>query len=139
MSIRFYVDADLIGLGKLLVQVRSDVTYAGDPGGTGVSRRQRPPCPISYNMTDAEWISIAAGKGWIVITRDRHMISRPAELAAIKANSARHVRIDASHHSLTKWEQLEVVVSQWRRIEQLTSVPGPWIYVVTRSGVRQEL
>jgi hypothetical protein len=31
--VRFYVDADVLGLAKILVQVRSDVTYPGDPGG----------------------------------------------------------------------------------------------------------
>ena len=46
MAIRFYVDADLIGLGKLLVQVRTDVTYAGDPGGLGIDKRPRPPGPV---------------------------------------------------------------------------------------------
>jgi hypothetical protein len=31
--VQFYVDADLLGLAKMLVQVRADVTYPGDPGG----------------------------------------------------------------------------------------------------------
>jgi hypothetical protein len=30
-AIRFYVDADIIGLGKLLIQVRSDVTMPATP------------------------------------------------------------------------------------------------------------
>ncbi len=45
-TVRFYVDADVLGLAKVLVQVRPDVTYPGDPGGV-VHGRQRPPCPIS--------------------------------------------------------------------------------------------
>lgn len=28
-EVRFYVDQDLLGLAKLLVQVRTDVTYPG--------------------------------------------------------------------------------------------------------------
>jgi hypothetical protein len=31
--VRYYVDADVLGLAKILTQVRSDVTYPGDPGG----------------------------------------------------------------------------------------------------------
>jgi hypothetical protein len=36
-EIRFYVDADLLGLAKILVAVRADVTYPGDPGGKDLS------------------------------------------------------------------------------------------------------
>jgi hypothetical protein len=31
-DVRFYVDADILGLGKLLAGLRADVTYPGDPG-----------------------------------------------------------------------------------------------------------
>jgi hypothetical protein len=31
--VRHYIDADLLGFAKILVQVRTDVTYPGDPGG----------------------------------------------------------------------------------------------------------
>ncbi len=31
--VRFYVDADVLGLAKELVRIRGDVTYPGDPGG----------------------------------------------------------------------------------------------------------
>jgi hypothetical protein len=31
--VHYYVDADLLGVAKVLVQLRGDVTYPGDPGG----------------------------------------------------------------------------------------------------------
>jgi len=31
-QIRIYVDADVLGLGKILAGIRNDVTYPGDPG-----------------------------------------------------------------------------------------------------------
>jgi hypothetical protein len=31
-QIRIYVDADVLGLGKILAGLRNDVTYPGDPG-----------------------------------------------------------------------------------------------------------
>jgi hypothetical protein len=43
--VRFYVDADVLGLAKVLTQVRNDVTYPADPGSV-LHRRQRSPCPI---------------------------------------------------------------------------------------------
>lgn len=45
-EIRFYLDADVLGLARVLVQVRSDVTFPGDPGGV-VHKRERPPCPVT--------------------------------------------------------------------------------------------
>jgi hypothetical protein len=38
VTIRFYLDADLLGVAKILADVRSDVTYAGHPGGLGLNR-----------------------------------------------------------------------------------------------------
>jgi hypothetical protein len=31
-QVRIYVDADIIGLGKIIASLRNDVTYPGDPG-----------------------------------------------------------------------------------------------------------
>lgn len=49
--IRFYVDADVLGLARILVQMRPDVTYPGDPGGVVKGRRVRPPYPITDPST----------------------------------------------------------------------------------------
>jgi hypothetical protein len=38
-DVRFYCDADVLGLAKILAGLRPDVTYPGDPGGI-VHRRQ---------------------------------------------------------------------------------------------------
>jgi hypothetical protein len=31
-TVRFYLDADVVGLAKLLVKLRPDMTYPSDPG-----------------------------------------------------------------------------------------------------------
>ena len=41
-TVSYYVDADVLGLAKILVQVRRDVTYPGDPGGPVKGGRYRP-------------------------------------------------------------------------------------------------
>jgi hypothetical protein len=46
-AVRYYVDADTIGLAKVLLQVRGDVTYPGDPGGRWRDGRYRPACVIT--------------------------------------------------------------------------------------------
>lgn len=141
MAIKYYVDADLIGLGKLLVQVRTDVTYAGDEGGLGIDKKPRDRSPIAPGALDPVWIPEAAGRNWLVITKDTHMAGRPEERRMILTTNARHLRIAGTPgKKLRKWDQLEIVVSQWRTIERLfDEEPGPWIRVLTRTGLRTEL
>ncbi len=43
-QVRFCVDADVLGLGKILAGLRNDVTYPGDPGAV-IHKRERAPCP----------------------------------------------------------------------------------------------
>ena len=138
MTVRFYLDADLLGVAKILAAVRSDVTYPGDAGGRSSDGLERPPCPIQPGDKDVDWIPHVAAAGWIVITRDRHIQHRPAERAALVDASARMVRLDA-RHSLNKWQQLEIIVTQWRRFEEMLETPGPWLYMATRTTLRKEI
>jgi hypothetical protein len=39
--LQYYIDADLLGLAKILVDLRPDVTYPGDPGGMTRNKRVR--------------------------------------------------------------------------------------------------
>jgi PIN like domain len=89
--VRFYFDADVLGLAKLLVQVRNDVTFPGDLGGV-LHKRRRPPCPITERGTpDTVWIPEAAAQGWLVITRDINISANRAEIAAVRDSGARMV------------------------------------------------
>jgi len=134
-TVRFYVDADVLGLAKVLVQVRPDVTYPGDPGGV-VHKRQRPPCPISSPaVLDPVWIPRVAAQDWLIITRDANIADNRAEIAAVRDNGARMVAL-AGREAIGTWAQLEVVITQWRAIEALSSQPGPFIYSATRSRLR---
>ena len=45
-QVRIYVDADVLGPGKILAGLRSDVTYPGDPGAV-IYKRERAPCPVT--------------------------------------------------------------------------------------------
>lgn len=101
-DVRFYIDADLLGLAKTLAPLRSDLTYPGDPGAT-VHRRERPPCP-----------------------------TRPA---GVRDNGLRMVALSGPQARGT-WEQLELLLIQWRRIETLQALPGPFCYVATRTTLR---
>ena len=72
-DVRFYIDADLLGLARVLASLRHDLTFPGDPGAL-VHKRSRPACPIaSPGVKDTRWIPEVAARGWLIITRDRHI------------------------------------------------------------------
>ena len=132
-DVRFYVDADLLGLAQVLASLRPDVTYPGDPGAT-VRGRVRPPCPLTTpDLTDDVWIPEVARRGWLAITRDRNIQDRRSYLNLIRDFGGRLVTL-SSADARDKWTQLEVVMTQWRRIEALLEEPGPFVYTVTRVG-----
>lgn len=133
--VRFYVDADLLGLAKLLIQVRSDLTYPGDPGGV-LHKRRRAACPVSDPDTkDHIWIPQVAAQGWVIITRDSAIQGHSREVGAVYEHGARMVAL-AGQDAKNKFDQLEVVMSNWRRIERCVTESGPFIYVATRTTFR---
>ena len=133
--VRLYIDADLLGLTKILVQLRSDVTYPGDQGGV-LHKRERSPCPItSTAVPDTTWIREVSDGGWLIVTRDSRIQDHPAETAAVLAHQARMVAL-AGIEATTAWSQLEVFMCQWRRIAALLDAPGPFVYSATRTSLR---
>jgi len=134
-DVRFYFDADVLGVAKVLARLRPDITYPGDRGGE-VHKRRRPPCPVAATATpDTEWIPIVAKAGWLIITRDSRIQDLRAEIAAVRDNGAKMIAL-ASKDAANTWNQLEVLFTQRRAIEPLAVKPGPFIYAATRSGLR---
>lgn len=134
-QVRFYFDADVLGLAKVIGVLRPDVTYPGDPGAT-VWRRTRPPCPITDVQTDDDvWIPEVTAHGWLIITRDRRIQDHPAEIAAVRDAGARMIAL-AGSEAIGTWDQLEVLMNQWRAIERKLDESGPFIYTATRATLR---
>jgi hypothetical protein len=130
--VRFYLDADVLGLAKILVQIRNDVTYPGDPGGV-VHKRRRAACPVETpDVFDTVWIPEVTSHDWLIITRDSNIAVNRAEIGAVRRSGARMVAL-AGKEAIGTWDQLEVLMNQWRAIEGLLSTPGPFIYTATRT------
>lgn len=136
--VQFYLDADVLGLAKILAQIRGDVTYPGDPGGPVVRRgRIRPACTITDTATpDSVWIPETARQGWLIITRDRHIQDHRAEIEAVRISGARMITL-AGAEAVTTFHQLEALMCNWRQILRLAEQPGPFIYIATRTTLRE--
>jgi hypothetical protein len=134
--VRYYVDADVLGLAKILAQARPDVTYPGDPGGPVKGGRVRARCPITDTSTDDKiWIPETARQGWLIITRDRRIQEHRAEIEAVRSSGARMVNL-ASDDAVNTFMQLEVLMCQWRRVEAMLEEKGPFIYALARTSCR---
>ena len=115
-----------------MCSLRSDCTFPGDPGAT-IHKRQRPACSISSTaVDDTDWIPVITAEGLLIVTRDSKIQRRHAELHAVSEHNARMVAL-VSEEAKTVWNQLEVLMTQWRRIEALTEESGPFIYRASRS------
>jgi hypothetical protein len=133
-DVRFYVDADILGLGKVLAGLRNDVTYPGDPGAL-IHKRQRPACPVSTpDVLDTDWIPVVASRGWLIITRDNNIIANRAEIQAVRENGAKMVALN-QQDARNVWGQLEVFMTRWRDIENLVADPGPFIWRASRTAL----
>jgi hypothetical protein len=136
VEVRFYVDADLLGLGHVLAGLRPDVTYPGDPGAV-IHKRHRPACPIaSPAEKDSTWIPEVARRGWLIVTRDRHIQEHRLEIAAVRDHGARMVAL-TGEDARSVFAQLEVVMCRWRDIERCASESPPFIYAATRTTFRR--
>jgi len=83
-AVRFYFDADVLGLAHVVAGLRSDATYPGDPGAV-INRRERQASPIADPATkDDVWIPQVASLGWLIITRDSRIQQHRPEIAAVK-------------------------------------------------------
>lgn len=134
-EVRFYFDADVLGLAKIMVQLRPDCTYPGDPGGV-LHKRRRGSCPITRPATlDPDWIPEVARRGWLIITRDSNIQGHRAEIDAVRDNGAKMIAL-AGRDSIGTWAQLNVLLLHWRRIEIANDEQGPFIYSVTRTNFR---
>lgn len=124
----YFTDENAMGLGKLLERSgRDDVVYPGHPDLPGV--------PLG--TADAEWLPVVGDRGLIVLTRDRHIRSRPAELRAYLEHGVRSVWIGAKQ-DLGPRQQLEVFLRHEPRLqrEAIKRGSGPWALSMTRSGLR---
>jgi len=88
---------------------------------------------LPMDAPDQEWIDLVGRKGWIAITKDKHIRYRYAEFAAIKTYRARVVVIRAKN--LTGGELAELMIRHYLKIQHHSSKhPAPFVAGLDRSG-----
>ena len=124
----YFTDENALGLGKLLRRSgREDVVYPG--------HQDLPEIPRGTD--DLVWLPIVGARGLIVLSRERRIRTRPAELRAYHEHGVRSVWIGAKQ-DLGPKQQLEIFLRYEERLkrEVIKRGPGPWAVAISPSGVR---
>lgn len=135
-EVRFYFDADILGLAHTVCALRPDCTYPGDPG-RKIKRQMRAACSIQDPaMKDRDWIPVVASSGWVAITRDADIQSHLSLLQLVQEYQLRLVTLTGPDAG-TPWSQLGIIVPHWHRIEALADRVGPVVVAATKSSFRE--
>lgn len=86
---------------------------------------------------DLDWMPVIARRGLIVLTPDRRIRARPAELRAYSELGLRSVWLGAKQ-DLGPWDQLELFIKHEARLQReiIKRGPRPWALAMGASGVR---
>jgi len=83
---------------------------------------------------DAQWLPVVGKKGWVVLTRDRHILTRTLEIIALlKANT--HAFVLKSRSELTGAEMAAAFMAAYPHMDRLiASHTPPFLARVTATG-----
>lgn len=126
--LRFFADESVLGLGKVLAIARHDCVHVGHPLIPEVELGAR----------DTVWMPHVAARDLIVIARDRHIRTKPAELALLREHALRVFWI-AGKRDLSTWDTLVRIVRRWREIERTIADrgPGPWFVAIDETRLTE--
>ncbi|OBJ86981.1 hypothetical protein [Mycobacterium sp. 1245852.3] len=127
-DVRYVVDENLLSLGNGMVALRRDT-----------ARFSRAPVDVllPLGIPDPQWIPIVGDRGWIIITNDRRLRTRPGEAELAIQHKLKVIHLHGDIGSRPAWAQMVRLASRWESIERHVeqSPDGPWWLSVRRNGV----
>lgn len=127
--VRYFADENALGFAKILVRSgRGDVVHPGHP--------LIPAIPLGSD--DADWLEIAGRRHWIVLSRERRIRSRPAELEIYLSFGVRSVWLGGKR-DMGPQPLADLFTRSELRLQRIANRlgAGPWAVAMTPSGVRQ--
>ena len=108
------------GVANALKEVRGDVAWLEDL--------------FPHDAKDEDWLREAGSQGWLVLTRDRKIRTRPGERRAFMTNNVGGFCL-MPKGNLTRWELLKLLATTLDEMERLfASTLRPFLYGVNSSG-----
>ncbi len=122
-----FVDENMLPVGRALDEVSrpSRVLYA-----------EHPDCPeVPLGTKDVDLLAFIGERQLLLVTRDKKIRTRPAELAAVREHRAKLV-VFTGKTDLSPAEGLRIFLSRWDKISKAASDAGagPWALSVTKHG-----
>lgn len=126
--VRFVVDENLLRLGRAITALRRDVACFGQDPVADL---------LPAGMLDDAWIPVVGERGWVVITNDKRLRTRPAQAELAIQHGLKVIHLYNSGH-LTAWDQAVQLLARWQSIEEKTAVDrsGPYWLSVRKTRVR---
>lgn len=127
--IRYVVDENTLALGKVMAELRDDTAVIGLPPVDQLLQR---------GMSDIEWIPVVGSRGWVVITIDHHLRTRPYEARLAQKHGLKCVNLRGAGN-LSRWAQLVRLIGHWEALDQFVigHPDGPWWLSLTKTGRRE--
>lgn len=108
------------GVAEAIKKVRDDVFWLEDK--------------FPHDAKDEEWLAAAGLGSWLVVTRDKHIRTRPGERARILAHSVGCFILNQKQDP-TRWEYLKLLAKTMDEMEnKFATTPRPFIFVVDKNG-----
>lgn len=82
---------------------------------------------LPANASDVDWIGFVSGEAgeWIVVTRDRRILTRSAERVALQTARLRLLAMSKGLLKLQHHEQMARLIQQWPRVESAMALVAP--------------
>jgi predicted nuclease of predicted toxin-antitoxin system len=112
------------GVAEAVRRMREDVIWLEDE--------------FPHDVPDEEWLAAAGENGWLVITHDRKIRTRPGERRAIMENGV-GCFIMTYRQDLKKEEIVALISPTLEEMERkFEATPRPFIYTVSKRGEFRE-
>lgn len=90
--------------------------------------------PADETIADVDWLARAGNEGWVVLMKDERIRYRPAERAALLRHHVRAFCLTSGNLRASDMAQLYLGVLD--RMAAACTDPGPFLYVISRTGLR---
>lgn len=109
------------GVAEAVKQVREDACWLEDVFEEGW-------------IKDRKWIPAIGARGWLVVSKDKKIRTRPEERRAVRENNV-GIFIFSYRGGLNRWQILKLVTSTLDEMEEkFAATPRPFMYLIDRNG-----
>ena len=116
-----FIDRSILkSIARALQLVRSDVKWLEDV--------------FAHDVHDTDWLRDVGNWGWLVIMRDKRILTRPGERAALLENKVGAFYLTHTDNP-TRWQVLRVIVGALDDMEEVFArEKRPFLYGLDRNG-----